>query len=123
MPHVEQLRQLGRELDGKTYLALIGYYASQRRDLEGVRRVWDILTNERSPYWRMFQEFRKRRLGGIQKRNGNSASIAERNAKICQRAHELKGRHPRRHIASILAREFALKARTIRLILKKAEIL
>jgi hypothetical protein len=124
MPHLKELRQLGIELDGIAYLALIGAYAHQRSDVDGVRRVWDIFTNQRSLYWMMFDDFRKRRLVAIKSKNPRDRRMPSwvfrvRNMTTLLWAIKLQEKHSQRTLADILASECKLSPGRIRALLKK----
>jgi hypothetical protein len=111
-PYIKELRYLSIALGGRAYLALIGAYAHLRGDLEGTRKVWDIFTNEYSPYWTMLQPARRR----------SSWVNAVRHRVIYARARKLKEQHPGRSLAIVLAGEFNLSPGRIRSILAKEEI-
>jgi hypothetical protein len=116
---IEELRELARELDEGGYLALLLVYADHLGDVEGVRRAWDHFTNARSPYWRMFTQFRDRSHGGVAKRVA-SKEIETRNIEMLREAHELRRSNMAEpKVVRKLAKKHNLTTRHVQNILKK----
>ena len=121
-PHIEgadQLRQwAGQDLDPLVFLALIAVYAHRRGDREGLRRAWDVFTNDRSPYWLMFKDYKRRHDGG--KKSAESRSTELRDAPIVAQARALASSgQSKREIVDSLSQRSGLSTRTIQRILKR----
>ena len=111
----EELRQLARELDEQCYICLLAVYACRRGDHDGLRRAWDVFTNDASPYRLLFRNFRHRSDAHEFRK-----STKQRNMEIQAKALKLERQgKPLREINGILAKQFKLSHRHIANIRKK----
>ena len=116
----DKVLDLAKKLEPDQFVGLVLLYAHRIGDRNGVRRAYGFLTAPSSPYRQRLKAYRDSHVGGLEKSARTGEKLRKRDQEILDRANELlKKEQPRRNIASILAKEFALTPARIRQILKK----
>jgi len=112
----ECLLDLIKELEAEEFLGVVLLYANRVGD-------HDIFVINPTPYLELLRTYRRRRKGGLGKGESIRQVLAERDAKIREKADTFRAAgRPKYEIASVLAERHGISPQHIRRILKKTNM-